>query len=316
MKLYRRFGFHIRPKTPYAFELTVHKPAGWALFTPFEVYEDGVLRTALHFGSELLGLKLSDRGDTRDPSILAEVFMKGVPSAEQRKAIRGAVAEKLGANRDLRAFYRMARRDPILRFAVRDLYGMHDTDAANLFSEATLAILLQMAPLKRSRQMWECVIRNYGEKAEFDGVKVAVWPTPGRLASAGEDELKDRCKLGYRAKPLVATARVLSEGGFPTLEDLKKMDASGAKRRLLELPGIGDYSADIIGPHPGFPIDVWSAEVFGALFRTRGSGRDLIAKVKAAGLKRWSEDCWMAFLYVVHDLPGLSKKLGIDLRLE
>ncbi|HMK50090.1 MAG TPA: hypothetical protein VK435_08555 [Thermodesulfovibrionales bacterium] len=45
------------------------------------------------------------------------------------------------------------------------------------------------------------------------------------------------------------------------------------------------------------------------------SGRSVIADVKAAGLKRWGEHSWMAFLYVVHNLERLSNKLGLDLRL-
>jgi hypothetical protein len=153
VKLNRRFGFYVRPRAPYDFTLTLHKPAGWPLFTPFEVYTDGVLWTALQFNGDLLGLKLSNRGNTETPLIFVEVFMKEVPSAGQRKNIRESLVDKLGANQDLRAFYRMGRKDPILKYAVRDLYGMHDTDAANLFSEATLAILLQMAPLRRSQQM-------------------------------------------------------------------------------------------------------------------------------------------------------------------
>ena len=214
-------------------------------------------------------------------------------------------------------FYRMARKDSILKHAVRDLYGMHDTDTANIFAEATLAILLQMAPLKRSEQMWECVIRNYGEAADFDGRKVRVWPTPERIAAVGPAELARKCKLGYRAKHLVGTAKILGRGDFPTLEELKKMPPAESRRKLLELPGIGDYSADIIGPHPGFPIDAWSADVFATLFwrRKPGRSRDVIDKVKKAGIKRWSEHCWMAFLYVAHDLEGLSRKLGLNLRL-
>ena len=291
MKLKRRFGFSIRPLAPYNFSLTVHKPAGWSLFTPFEIYENGILLTALRMDGRLLGLKIRNKGTTGKPLLFVEVFMAGVPASEQKKTIQKALAAKLGAGQDLGPFYSMARKDPILKCAVSDLYGMQDTDTSDIFAEATLAILLQMAPLNRSQQMWECVIRNYGEVADFDGRKVPVWPAPGRIASAGPDQLRQKCKLGYRAGHLVGTAKILERGGFPTLEELKKMTPAGAKRRLLELPGIGDYSADIIGPHPGFPIDVWSADVFATLFwgRRPARSRDMINKVKKAGIKRWGE---------------------------
>ncbi|MGC9976533.1 MAG: hypothetical protein ABSA46_02855 [Thermodesulfovibrionales bacterium] len=317
MKLERRFGFSIRPRAPYNYALTVHKPAGWPLFTPFEIYDEGVFRTALHVSGTLLGLKLKNRGTTENPAFFVEVFMTGVPTPDQKKNIRETLSAKLGANQDVEAFYRMARKDSILKHAVRDLYGMHDTGTANIFAEATLAILLQMAPLNRSEQMWECVIENYGEVAEFDGRKVLVWPTPERIAAVAPGELQRKCKLGYRAKHLVGTATILGKGDFPTLEELTKMPPAESKRKVLELPGIGDYSADIIGPHPGFPIDAWSADVFATLFWRKKPvrSRDVIDKVKKAGITRWGEHCWMAFLYVAHDLEGLSRKLGLNLRL-
>ena len=70
-KLNHRFGFYLRPVFPYNFELTVQKPAGWPLFTPFEIYENGILWTALHIEGMLTGLKLRSMGNTRKPLIKA-----------------------------------------------------------------------------------------------------------------------------------------------------------------------------------------------------------------------------------------------------
>ncbi len=72
---------------------------------------------------------------------------------------------------------------------------------------------------------------------------------------------------------LVRIARILAKGEFPTLEALGRLSAEQAKAKLRELPGVGDYSADIITPHCSFPIDVWSADVFGKLFSPEVSPR-------------------------------------------
>ena len=39
-------------------------------------------------------------------------------------------------------------------------------------------------------------------------------------------------------------------------------------------------------------------------------------KVKREGLRRWGEWSWHAFFYVVQDLENLSRKLGVQLRLQ
>jgi len=98
---------------------------------------------------------------------------------------------------------------------------------------------------------------------------------------------------------------------------LERLSPEEAKNKLLELPGIGDYSADIINPHGGFPIDVWSAEVFGKLFfgKAPENNRQAVEEVKREGISRWGKWSWMAFFYIVQDLKRLSEKLNVKLRL-
>ncbi len=293
------------------------KPAGWDLFTPFEVYDGGVLWTALHIDGILAGLKLRSAGNVERPAIQVDVFLKEAPTSDQKTLVKERLAAKLSTDEDLSEFYRMAEKDSILKHALDDLYGMHDTDFSHLFAAAILVISLQMAPTKRSEEMMECVIKKYGELAEFDGRRIRVWPTLERVAKLSAPELARKCKLGYRAKYIVQLAKVLRKGNMSTLEELGELPPEEAKRKLLELPGIGDYSADILNPHSGFPIDVWSADIFGKLFHGEEpkEGRAAIDKIKAEGIRRWGKWSWMAFLYVVHDLQNLSKKLGISLRL-
>jgi 3-methyladenine DNA glycosylase/8-oxoguanine DNA glycosylase len=232
----------------------------------------------------LTGLKLSSKGTIERPLIKAQVFLAETPSAGQKDIIEKALTCRLHIDEDLGAFYFLARKDAILRHTVDDLYGMHDTDPEGLFAEATLAVLLQMAPLKRSEEMMECVIKNFGAVAEFNNKSIHVWPTAADIAGLAAKEL-GKCKLGYRAKYIQQLAKVLKQEGSPTIEELRQLVPDEAKRKLLKLPGIGDYSADIINPHGGFPIDAWSADVFGKLFygSKPEEGRKEISKIKAEG---------------------------------
>ena len=101
------------------------------------------------------------------------------------------------------------------------------------------------------------------------------------------------------------------------MQQLEALSSEEAKKRLMELPGIGDYSADIINPHGGFPIDVWSAEVFSTLFFGAApvNNRQAVEEVKREGILRWGKWSWMAFFYIVQDLENLSKRLNVKLRV-
>jgi 3-methyladenine DNA glycosylase/8-oxoguanine DNA glycosylase len=317
MKLSHSFTSEIVPIRPYSFELTVRKPAGWALFTPSEIYEKGILWTATHIDDRLVGIRLHSAGSVDEPMVIADIFLDKKPNADQLRAVNRSVTRSLGASEDLSEFYALATKDDILKYAVADLRGMHNTTASTIFPDALLAITLQMTTIARSNQMMDCLLKNYGDVAEFDGRKVSTWPRPGSLASLTPEALAKSCNMGYRSKNMVKLAKKIDSEGFPSIEELEKLTPEAAKGILLELPGIGDYSADIINPHGGFPIDVWSADVFGLLL----FGKEPVDKnreiplIKKEGLRRWGKWSWMAFYYVVQDLVNLSDRLGVKLRL-
>jgi 3-methyladenine DNA glycosylase/8-oxoguanine DNA glycosylase len=317
VKLSHSVAYELRPQPPFNCQLTVRKPAGWSLFTPYEQYKGATLWTATHLGSLLAGIRLVSLGTTSRPRIAVRIFFSHRLPRARAEEVKRQLNSALGAEGRLEEFYAMARRDRVLAHAIRDLRGMHDTSPCTLFPEACLAILLQMAPLDRSEAMMSAFITRYGPIAEFDGKRIRAWPTPSGIASVRASELAKTCKVGYRAKYLVALAKRLATGTFPSMEELQALPPDEAKRALMELPGIGEYSADIISPHGGFPIDAWSVEVFSKLFygKTPARNRESIEKVKREGLRRWGEWAWMAFLYIVQDLPKLSESLGVDLRL-
>ncbi|MDA4115984.1 MAG: hypothetical protein OK442_05465 [Thaumarchaeota archaeon] len=317
MRLRRVGGFEITPLPPFNFRLTVRKPAGWDLFTSSEVFEEGTLWTGVREKARTFGLKISSLGTMEKPRVLVEVYARSPVARAELKALRGTLSVCLGADQDLREFYSFAMRDGILKHVVESLYGMHDTQAPSLFNSVILAICLQMARLKRSLEMMEAVNRNYGETIEFDGKQVLLQPTARRIAGLDPVKFAKECKLGYRAKYIVASAKMI-EAGFPDIQEIMGMAPEEAKERLVELPGIGDYAADIINPHAGFPIDAWSVDVFGLLFfgKQPEDKREAIDRVKQEGIRRWGTWSWMAFFYVAQDLQNLSKQLGVQLRLE
>ena len=307
----------MRPARPFDFRLTVRKPAGWDMFTPGEVYEDETLWTAIRFEGLPVGLKIASSGAVEKPQLLATVYSgRSLPDGFVER-LRDGMALCLGAEQDLREFYDFAAKDPILMHVIEDLYGMHDTQTLSLFNSVVLSICLQMARLKRSRDMMDAINQRYGESIEFDGKSVLLQPTPEKIAKLDPVVFAKACNLGYRGKYIVASAKMIARG-FPSMQDIMGMSPDEAKDKLMELPGIGDYAADIINPHGGFPIDAWSVDVFGALFfgKEPENRREAIDTVKLEGARRWGRWSWMAFFYVAQDLENLSRRLGLELRRE
>ena len=307
--------FKLRAIPPYDFSLTVHKPAGWSLLTPFETFEDGALWTGMRLNSgEIFGLKLRSEGTVEKPEILCTVFSRKKVGTKERKELSEIAAWMLSIKEDIREFYALAEHDPLVKSLVEDLYGMRSIKRPDIFPRLVLAVTLQMAPIRRSDQMMNLLIKEYGQKIVFDGKEVLYWPSPERIAKADVRELEERCKLGYRAKPLKGIAEAICKG-FPTLQELEKMPAEEAKAKLTELKGIGEYSADIVSPHPGFALDVWSAKIFNMLlFREKAeSPRSVIPKLKKIAEERWGKWRGYVFTYVLNDLNNLSRRFNLNL---
>jgi 3-methyladenine DNA glycosylase/8-oxoguanine DNA glycosylase len=301
-------------KPPFSFELTVHKPAGWWWSTPNEIYEKDTLWTAARFDQKLLGLKLCSKGTTQRPRVQCQFFAQENLTNEEKSTATNVVNKALNVKEDLSEFYSLAKKDKILRDVVEDLCGMRSMSWPDLLPALILAVTLQMAPMKRSNQMMDLIIQNFGDTIKFDGKTIRHWPSPEKLASTSVEDLKTKAKLGYRAANLQSIANSL-ENGFPTMQQLWEMPHDEAKKQLMLLRGIGDYSADIVVPGMGFPLDVWSAKIFHILLNGKEtkSPREDIPKLKQTAEKRWGKWSGHVFTYVLNDLPQISKRIGIDL---
>ncbi len=313
--------FRFRPVPPYNFELTVRKPAGWSWFTPFEIWDKGTIWSGFWFdlsdGGKPRRVPVGVKARQAGGLVVADAFAPAPLSPADRSRLRSHLEGALGVREDLGPFYRLMRRHRVLKHVARRLGGMHSGWRLNVFTSLTLAILLQMAPIRRSVNMWDCLIRRYGQRISFDGRSVLLWPDVPAIAARRPAELARTCRLGYRAKFLVRLARQLQKG-FPGVEELAAMPAPEAKARLLELYGVGEYSASFASPHPGFSLDSWSVRIFFPILFGRPAPspdpRAGIPPAIRAAERRWGDWSDLVLVYVLNDLPYLAGKYKIPIQ--
>lgn len=110
------------------------------------------------------------------------------------------------------------------------------------------------------KQMLLNLCCRFGDRTYLDNYEFYTFPTPERLTEASEAELAE-CSLGYRAKYVHETARMVSQDQFD-LEHLRRTSYEEARKALQSFPGVGPKAADCIllfslGRFEAFPIDVW-----------------------------------------------------------
>lgn len=313
MKMSKRAEFEVVIPEPFDFLLTIGKPAGWYWCSPRELFADGILWGGLYMPEELghapAGVKLR----CEEGIVRVEAYAASKLPAPCVAYLKGEIESGLGKDLDLAGFYKFARRDAVLKRTVKDLYGMRLGSFDDLFGRVCLAILLQMAPWKRSQQMMDGLLTNWGKELVFDRKTVILWPRPEVIASVDEAQLRNLAKLGYRAKLLGAAARFMVDTPL-SMRELDELPVEEAVAKVRAIPGIGAYASGIVLRRATAPIDAWSVILMSELLlgKTPAKPRAEIESINKLVKECWGEWSWMAFAYILNDLANLSQVYNIS----
>ncbi|MBO0694777.1 MAG: hypothetical protein J2P56_01620, partial [Verrucomicrobia bacterium] len=125
-------------------------------------------------------------------------------------------------------------------------------------------ICSSMKQVAHIRQISLALRQRFGDRRKVCDHVVHAFPSAQKIARATENDLRG-CALGYRAKNLLATARLVSSGecdleGWSALIDVQ------LRENLCSLPGVGAKIANCVMLFAyerlrAFPIDVWIERV-------------------------------------------------------
>lgn len=154
-------------------------------------------------------------------------------------------------------------KDPVMNAARDSCRGLRIIRQPKWECLATF-ICSSMKQVAHIRQISLALRKRFGEQRRIDDHLVYTFASPRRLAQASENELR-HCKLGYRAKNLRATARLVG-AGLADLEAWSALSDAELRKQLSALPGVGPKIANCVMLFAyerlqAFPIDVWIERV-------------------------------------------------------
>ena len=153
--------------------------------------------------------------------------------------------------------------DPAMRAARNFCEGLRIIRQPRWECLATF-ITSSMKQVAHIRQISRTLRTRYGKRHQVGNCDVHSFPAPHRIAKLTERDLQ-ACALGYRAKNVLATAR-LAASGEADLERWSDLSDESLRARLCELPGVGAKVANCVMLFAyerlrAFPIDVWIERV-------------------------------------------------------
>src|SRR5580765_1294675 len=202
---------------PYDFDLSTARYRRWGR-DPANLWEDDALWRAV---------------DGREMRVAA---LDGGVDVEPLDAATGAAARKLlGAEFDLDEFYAFAATEPVLARVVPLLRGLRPPLAPDPFESLVTSITAQQVSLHAAFAIRARLIESYGVRVG----RVYAFPTAERLAVSSEEDL---VALGFsRRKAEYTLGLARADLG---LTELAALEDEAVKARLVELRGIGEWTAD------------------------------------------------------------------------
>lgn len=141
----------------------------------------------------------------------------------------------------------------------------------------------------------------------YKGRNYYAFPTAEHLHQLGVEEL-DTCRLGYRAKYIVETARQIVTGDR-ILDQLSNAATAEAYELLLSLNGVGPKVANCImlfalGRYDSFPLDVWIKRVMNQIYHIEEGN---VKKMQAYAAEYFGEYGGIAQQYLFYYMREISK---------
>ncbi len=220
------------------------------------------------------------------------------PSTALLARLAATVRHVLRLDADLSPFYELAREDPDLAWATAGAGRM--LRSPTVFEDVVKTICTTNCAWSATRRMVHALVEHLGEPAPGappTGPYGRTFPTPERMAEAGEAFYGDVARAGYRGPYLLALARRVAAGelDLEALDDPELPDAE-VERRLLMLPGVGPYAAAHImmtlGRYHRLTLDSWTRPTYAAIIERRAvSDRAILRRFRRygpwAGLAFW-----------------------------
>lgn len=266
--LNKKREIYVFPTSPFHFDGTFHKPSHFP--ARLDYWESGKYWQAIRINKQIFGLKIENKGDIQKPKIKISIFYDKSISDKEIEDIRQEIIWRFDLNTDLNEFNKLAKSDKRFYPIFKQWLGMRNSSAHNLYELLIVSVLLQNATIRRTVQMMNALLDNYGVKLKFDGKEIfAIW-LPEKLKNVSEQNLRD-LKIGYRAKFIKRLSQDFAEGKVDGRK-LRMLDQENAKKELMKLYGVGPETTRILlfevcHQYDAFDhIAPWQQKIYSRLF--------------------------------------------------
>ena len=209
---------------------------------PCHVVESNTLYKVENFDCKPVLMKIRGHGNNT-------IFIDFL-TPRPKKSIRARVAKYVwhwfDLDTDLRPFYRMAAKDPVLNKIAKDLYGLRILTIPDLFEAVCWAIIGQQVNITFAYTLKKRFVHSFGERFYFDKKHHYLFPTPQVVSQQTVADLKRLQLTGKKSEYIIELSQKMVTGDLSKKRLLNYKGFEAARKELMKLYGVGQWTADYV----------------------------------------------------------------------
>jgi DNA-3-methyladenine glycosylase II len=238
-----RIQFFLEPRPPFRLDLTA-----WVLRrrpdNTWDRWDGQAYRRVMVIAGHAAEVSVTQTGPPDAPRLRVAAVASALP-ADAAARVTEALERLLGLHVDLTAFYALAQNDPRLSRLAKTYRGVKPPRFLTLFEALLNAIACQQLSLTVGIRLLGRLCAKYGAAFAADDSTAHAFPLPQDLEDAHMEDLHGMGYSRHKATAMLELAHAGAGGGLD-LVALGSLDDQTARQELLQLRGIGRWSAEYV----------------------------------------------------------------------
>jgi DNA-3-methyladenine glycosylase II len=234
--------FTLHPRGPFSLAASTRFLEG---FTPAAYAGTANSPLELAFPAEgswqTVGVRVR-QGASASAGVTGEIVHPAAMGPDLIEPVGRQVARILSLDVDGAGFTAVGERDPVVAALQRRFPGLRPVGFWSPYEAAAWTIIGHRIRIRQAAAIKAAMARELGEPVRFGGTLVHAFPAPDRLADLGASFPG----LSGRKPEWLREIAVAAMDGYLDTTRLRALPREAALAELKKLPGIGDFSAELV----------------------------------------------------------------------
>ena len=254
-------SFSITPIPPFRLDLTA-----WALRrrpeNAIDRWDGSTYWRVLLVASQAMEVAVRQNGGPEAPQLEVDVTGPRLTVRHEESA-RALLERMLGVHKDLKSFYKLASHDRRLQPLIEEFRGLKPPQFPTVFEAVANGIACQQLSLLVGILLLSRLARKVGVVSEGSNHAEHAFPDPTDFSGVKLESLKPLGFSANKAQVLIDISSAIRDRRL-NLESLAELDNQVAIERLVELKGVGRWTAEYVLLRGLGRLDIFPGDDVGA----------------------------------------------------